>query len=336
MLLLAVAVAVTPGCARIAALTEQEPEPPAAIPEAARPGAHWVAAAAALGRGEQPTAETDTATDAKKSTRAADAPVSDRPSEEPAPAGPGAGQADYSLYTYVLLGDAIRDLEGEGVHRYRQLLWVIQAQALYAPAEPGGESGPPHTFMVPARTDRGGKPLLDQTDQQLSARTRSALADHLSRTGRVALGRRISEASGPFLLSAPEPTPVPVQPGEGSPRLLVDLSGIAPEYMYAVIDAYGSARAQDEGGASARLGAIHERLTSLFPTVAAEGDLPKGADSVAQEQWAVLLEPAPSPAKAEESGGEPALDEPVVPKWQWAASAGCYESKGWRRCESGR
>jgi len=334
VLLLAVVVAVTPGCARIAALTGQEPEPPAAVPETVPPEAQWVAAAAALGRGEPSTAETGAATDAEKSSHAADA--AEAPAEEAKAAGPGGEKAGYSLYTYVLLGDALRDLEGEGVHRYRQLLWVIQAQAVYAQAESGGESGPPHTFMVPARTDRGGKPLLDQTDQRLSARTRSALADHLSRTGRVALGQRFSEASGPFLLSAPEPTPVPVESGEGSPRLLVDLSGIAPEYMYAVIDAYGPATVPDEGDASARLDAIRERLTSLFPPVPGEGDPPEEAVSDSQNQWAVLVAPVPSPAKAEEPPGEPALDEPVVPKWQWATSAGCHESKGWRRCESGR
>jgi hypothetical protein len=111
---------------------------------------------------------------------------------------------------------------------------------------------------------------------------RRELAAYLRRSGQPVLAERLDSAPGPFLVSSLEPRLIP-----GSPlavRLIVDLSGIGPEYMYSIVDAYDREIPPKLAGRVESLLAVRQRLTGLFPGGRIEG----GAQPPAGD-WVFIL-----------------------------------------------
>ena len=170
----------------------------------------------------------------------------------------------YGVYTFVILGKGYPDLPEADLRRYRELLRLVQTYVLAADAPASAPDAKAHSFLVAVYPGRQGKPLLEQTGSELSAGMRSALVDYLRATGEGDLAQRLTTAPGPFLVSASEPRLIPT--GKTSPRLVVDLSGLAPEYLYPLVDAYDRP-VQDKGqDRVAGLEAIRGRLVPVFET----------------------------------------------------------------------
>uniref|UniRef100_UPI0025D6D31C hypothetical protein n=1 Tax=Thiohalocapsa sp. TaxID=2497641 RepID=UPI0025D6D31C len=160
----------------------------------------------------------------------------------------GNAEPGYGIYTYILHGDdAVADA-GDAAHlaTYRELLRVIETYVLVAGPDAGGPDLRAHTFLVPVHAGRAGAPLTDRTGPDLSAAMRLKLAEHLRRVGQSALAARLATAPGPFLVSSLEPRLVPGS--QLAPRMIVDLSGIGPEYMYSIVDAYDRTIPPDTAG----------------------------------------------------------------------------------------
>jgi hypothetical protein len=163
----------------------------------------------------------------------------------------------FGLYTFVLLSAGSPTQAATRQARDRELLRVIET---YVPGEGGGGASPEvHAFLVAVHPERSELPLADQTGPELSDPMRRRLAQELRDAGLGSLSRRLETQPGPFLVASPEPRLLPG--GGGSPRLVVDLSGIGNEYLYAVVDAFD--RAVPSGSPAAGLDAIQERLLAL-------------------------------------------------------------------------
>jgi len=175
----------------------------------------------------------------------------------------------FGLYTFVLLSAGSGTQGAMQQARYRELLRVIET---YVPGEGGGGPSPEaHAFLVAVHPERADLPLGDQTGPELSDPMRRQLATELRGAGLGTLARRLETRPGPFLVSSPEPRLL--ADGAGSPRLVVDLSGVGSEYLYAVVDAFD--RPVPRGGQAAGLDAVRERLLTLplgAEPAAAKGD----------------------------------------------------------------
>lgn len=165
-------------------------------------------------------------------------------------------KAGYGLYTFVIIGAG-----GGDRPNLSELLRVIETYVLAAAgaAAPHAET---HTFLVGVDPTRPGRPLDEQVWDAVAAPMRRDLGVYLRRVGEDALARRMVERPGPFLVSSPEPRLLPV--GTDAPRLLVDLSEVGGEYMYAVVDAYDRPVRSDALGHDAVLNAVRSRLLSLL------------------------------------------------------------------------
>lgn len=188
----------------------------------------------------------------------------------------------FGVYTFVLLSTGSGIQAATGQARDRELLRVIET---YVPGEGSAGASPEvHAFLVAVHPERGSLPLAEQTGPELSDPMRRRLAQELRGAGLGALAQCLETRPGPFLVASPEPR---LLPGEGgSPRLVVDLSGIGNEYLYAVVDAFD--RAVPSGSPAAGLDAIQERLLAL-PLGTAE---PAGA---ANASWVFRLGRAGAP-----------------------------------------
>jgi hypothetical protein len=168
----------------------------------------------------------------------------------------------YGVYTFVVLGKGYPDLPEADLRRYRELLRLIQTYVLAADTRALAPDARAHSFLVAVYPGRQGQPLLEQTGSELSAGMRSALVDYLQATGEGDLAQRLTTAPGPFLVSASEPRLIPT--GRTEPRLVVDLSGLAPEYLYPLVDAYDRPVQENRLDRVAGLEAIRGRLAPVF------------------------------------------------------------------------
>ena len=208
----------------------------------------------------------------------------------------------FGLYTFVVPGGGPGDRTN--------LLELLRVIGTYVLGE-DGDAGPKketHVFLLAVDPGRSGRTLDEQLSEAVSAPMRRDLGLYLVYIGESDLAKRLSERPGPFLISGLEPSLMPVEPG--SPRLVVDLSEVGGEHMYAVVDAYDRpvpANAMDRGSL---LDAVRSRLLSLVH----RGE--NGARP--QDRWVFLVkEPEPGAGGAspdsfgpDDRGGEPATPDP--------------------------
>lgn len=227
-------------------------------------------------------------------------------------AGPGFG-----LYTFVVPGGGPGDREN--------LLELLRVVGTYVLGEDGdaGAKKETHVFLLAVDPRRSGQTLDAQLSEAVAAPMRRDLGLYLVYIGESALAERLNERPGPFLVSGLEPSLMPVEPG--SPRLIVDLSEVGGEHMYAVVDAYDRpvpANAMDRGSL---LDAVRSRLLSLVDR-GENGARPK-------DRWVFLVE-EPQPGAGGESrdpfgpdgeGDGPAMPDPDLeyqrPRLREAGSA---------------
>jgi hypothetical protein len=189
----------------------------------------------------------------------------------------------YGTYTFVLLGAGFDPKSRPDAVRYAELLRVIETYVLSAERGASGPSPDAHAFLVAVQPDRGAAPLVEQTGPKLSEPMRADLAGYLGQQGQSALAERLTDRPGPFLISSQEPRLVPI--GGGAPRLIVDLSNIGTENMYAVVDAYDQPVPTALGGRSDGLSPIRRRLLGLFGGRVPEED----PDPALKDAWVFRL-----------------------------------------------
>jgi hypothetical protein len=196
----------------------------------------------------------------------------------------------YGIYTYILLGKGFPNLPEFDVLRYRELLRLIQTYIL----APNGTARRPeantHTFLLAVYPWRRGQPLIEQTGPELSAGLRAALAKYVGALGEVDLAEGLATRPGPFLVSSPEPRLIPN--GPASPRMIADLSVVAPEYLYPLVDAYDQSITGGNGGPGASIALIRSRLGRLFEAPAD----PAASYGTADGPWVFMLGGERSPA----------------------------------------
>lgn len=177
----------------------------------------------------------------------------------------------FGLYTFVLLSAGSGAQGAAQQARARELLRVIET---YVPGDQaGGPARDVHAFLVAVHPERADLPLAEQTGPELSDPMRRQLAGELRGAGLASLARRLETRPGPFLVSSPEPR---LLGGGANPtRLIVDLSRVGSEYLYAVVDAFDQPVPSDP---TAGLDAVRDRLI-LLP-VGPDGSRAAGADWV--------------------------------------------------------
>jgi len=215
--------------------------------------------------------------------------------------------AGYGLYTFVVAG-----VGGDQQPSLPELLRVIDTYVLSPDGSdrPGAET---HVFLVAVDPSRAGQPLGEQVDEAVNAVTapmRRDLGLYLVGVGEMALAQRLAERPGPFLVSGPQASLVPVD--GRSPRLLVDLSDLGAEYMYPVVDAFDRPVPPGPGNGQNALDAVRTRLLSLF----GEGAAAAGPG----DAWVFRVggsgargtTPGARPGGGGEREGEPAAPAPVI------------------------
>lgn len=191
--------------------------------------------------------------------------------------------AGYGVYTFVLLGAGFDPKSQADASRYAELVRVIETYVLAGDRGVRGPSPDSHAFLVAVQPDRGEVPLIERTGPKLSEPMRADLAGYLRQAGQPALAQRLADRPGPFLISSLEPRLMPTAPD--SPRLIVDLSAVGPEYMYVVVDAYDRAVPTELRGRPESLSPIRQRLLGLFNRPVTEEDL----DPALKDAWIFRL-----------------------------------------------
>jgi hypothetical protein len=208
----------------------------------------------------------------------------------------------YGIYTFVLLGGGFdRKSQAEESH-FAELLRVIETYVLAADKGTRGPSPESHAFLVAVPPDRSDQPLMRQTSPELSAPMRKDLARYLRQQGQTALAERLETRPGPFLISSLEPMLTPTN--RVAPRLVVDLSLVGPEYMYAIVDAYDQPIPVERSGRPESLTLIRNRLLGLFSRKAPEEDL----DATLKDAWVFRLGGTSATADGAESSGSAPTD----------------------------
>ncbi len=210
----------------------------------------------------------------------------------------------YGIYTYVLLGKGFPDLPEADTRRYREVLRLIQTYVMASDPQTRGPSAQTHTFLLAVYPGRKGLPLMEQTGPELSTDMREALADYIDALGDTVLAKRVRTSPGPFLVSAAEPRLIPGQ--RTDPRLVVDLSGLAPEYLYALVDAYDRPLSEADLARAGGLDPIDGRLAELFRVAGPSAD-PAGGG-----RWVYRLG-APAAAPAAATAAPPTQAAPGTP-----------------------
>jgi hypothetical protein len=199
----------------------------------------------------------------------------------------------YGLYTFVLYAD-LEALPAADRDRYDELLRLIESYVLAPERETEASSASSHAFLVAVEPRRpGARAGVDpgrSTGAGLAAAMRADFAAHLRAAGHAGLARGLRERAGPFLVSSLEPRLVPL--GGDAPRLLVDLSDVGAEYLYAVVDAYDRPIAQAPPEPTTGFAAITQRLRAVFPERAGRGL------AAAPEDWVTLLVPGEAEREA--------------------------------------
>lgn len=198
----------------------------------------------------------------------------------------------YGIYTYVLLGKGFPDLPEADAMRYRELLRLIQTYILASDTPGAAPDDRAHAFLLAVYPWRKGQPLIEQTGPELSDGMRDALAEYIGAVGDADLAQRVAKAPGPFLVSGTEPRLIPST--KVSPRLVADLSGLAPEYLYPLVDAYDRPIGDQDIARSGGLGPLRERLTHVFHAASSGGE----GRAAAQGQPVVLLGGEPTAVAA--------------------------------------
>lgn len=164
----------------------------------------------------------------------------------------------YGLYTFVLLGAGFERASGDSLTRHSELFRMIETYVATA----GGDDGPSiqaHVFLIPVRSGRSPTaPLMDLAAADLSDLMRRQLGELLRQRGQARLAARIERGTGPFLVSALEPSLLPLD-GE-APRLVADLSGLGPENLYGLVDVYDREIPPELSGRPESLSALRQRL----------------------------------------------------------------------------
>ena len=188
----------------------------------------------------------------------------------------------YGLYTFVLLGRGSASHSPDETNRYRELFRVLETYVAGAEQTSGQPNPESHVFLIPIKLGEQDAPLSDQVAGDLSDHMRLVLASDLRQHGQDRLAARLERATGPFLVSTPEPHLMPED--SAAPRLVADLSALGPEYIYGVVDAYDRAVPAAPGGQARRLKALLDRLREIpvmhlepAPAAAPDGDH-KGRD----------------------------------------------------------
>ena len=190
----------------------------------------------------------------------------------------GNAEPGFGIYTYILGGSDAGSgqvgaggpaAETAGLATYLELLRVVESYVLAAGSGAGRPDRGAHAFLVPVHAGREGAALVDRIGPEAAAAMRRELAAYLRRGGQPVLAARLATAPGPFLVSSLEPRLVP-----GSPeavRMIVDLSGIGPEYMYSIVDVYDQAISTKAAGRVESLLAVRQRLDGVLRGRAREG-----------------------------------------------------------------
>ncbi|MGQ9658954.1 MAG: hypothetical protein ACUVT0_02450 [Thermochromatium sp.] len=190
----------------------------------------------------------------------------------------------YGLYTFVLLGAGFEQASGENLTRHRELFRMIETYVANSgdDDEPGPKS---HVFLIPIRSGRSPTaPLMELVAVDLSDLMRRQLGEHLRQRGQGRLAAQIERGAGPVLVSGLEPSLLPVD--GASPRLIVDLSELGPEHLYALVDVYDRDLSLESGGPPQGLTALHQRLLDLSHRLeSAEGSDREGAG----RRWIFLI-----------------------------------------------
>jgi len=202
----------------------------------------------------------------------------------------------YGVYTFVLLGAGFDPAKEPDRARYAELLRVIETYVLAGEQGARGPRAEAHAFLIAIRPDRKDAKLIEQTGPELSAAMRKDLVQYLKRRDQPALAARLETLPGPFLISSLEPRLLPTS--QVAPRLVSDLSGIGPEYLYAVVDAYDRPVEPEQQGRPEGLGAIRERLLGLFSRKVTEEEL----SPALKDAWVFRLGGPP----AAQPGADPA------------------------------
>ena len=212
----------------------------------------------------------------------------------------------YGVYTFVLLGAGFDPAKDADRARYAELLRVIETYVLAGEQGAHGPRAEAHAFLIAVRPDRKGAKLIEQTGPELSAAMRKDLIQYLKRRNEPALAGRLETLPGPFLISSLEPRLLPTS--QVAPRLVSDLSGIGPEYLYAVVDAYDRPIPPEQQGRPEGLTAIRKRLLGLFSRKVTDEEL----SPALKDAWVFRFGGPPTPKP-----GDTAAD----------AAAGATESK---------
>lgn len=199
----------------------------------------------------------------------------------------------YGVYTFVLPGAAFHPEKEADRFRYAEVLRLIETYVLGGDQGVKGPLPETHTFLVAIRPDRRQARLIDQADPKLATSIRGELAKKLRLFNQPILASRLDNRPGPFLVSSLEPRLVPTS--EASPRLVVDLSGIGNEYLYAVVDAYDRPIPAEQQGRPESLTEIHQRLLAG----AGRQVNATGPGTPLQDDWVFPLPPAPAPPAGE-------------------------------------
>lgn len=199
----------------------------------------------------------------------------------------------YGMYTFILTGKGFSNLAQEDAERYRELLRVIETYVVSGAAGAGRAAPDTHTFLLPVDPTHAGKDLLDRMGPDRAADMRGAFADYLRFRGWGAFAGRLETGAGPFLISSLEPRLIPSGRGERASRLLVDGSGLGPEFMYPLVDAYDRPILQDLQGRAGSFEPVRLRLAGLLEASERARPAPPEA-APAGDRIRVLGAPAPT------------------------------------------
>jgi hypothetical protein len=169
----------------------------------------------------------------------------------------------YGVYTFVMVGPGYERLPQIDQARHRELFRLIDT---YAAVEGQGAAEPrpdAHVFLIPVDSELAHAPLFNQVAADLSDRMRRQLIDALSLRGETTLAGRLENGSGPFLVAGLDPDLIPR--GSESYRLVVDLSGVGAEHLYAIVDAFDRGISPDIAGVPDSLIAIRDLLKVAGP-----------------------------------------------------------------------
>ena len=191
----------------------------------------------------------------------------------------------YGLYTFVLLGAGFERASGDALARHSELFRMIETYVVTS-GETERPSAEAHVFVVPIRSGRSPTaPLMDLVAVDFSDLMRRQLGELLRQRGQARLAARIERGAGPFLVAGLEPSLLPLD--SEAPRLVADLSGLGPEHLYNLVDAYDRDIPPELSGRPESLSALRQRLLELSQPSRSAGGSGRGeADG---KRWIFLI-----------------------------------------------